>query len=192
MHSSYFSVQRICDSLKERDTHMDPAKGQKVMMILITEQLFHILHVTVVRASGLLGDDHMGQHKLIVRLWDNKTDFSSSINSIPQLHYASSHTSWTKWPVDSLWELSNRFPWRIFGILKVYKRGEMLETNQKWKMLGGTKMDYRWLVNKTLKFCVMLMNSVTIQFVAKVWGSPHPHLVFTLIVQHRSSLFYSE
>ncbi len=64
-----------------RDTHMNPAQGQKVMMVLIAEQLFHVLHVTVVRASGLLGDDHMGQHKLIVCLWDNKTDFSLSINA---------------------------------------------------------------------------------------------------------------
>lgn len=60
---------------------MDPAQGQKVMMVLIAEQLFHVLHVTVVRASGLLGDDHMSQHKLIVRLRDNKTDFSLSINA---------------------------------------------------------------------------------------------------------------
>lgn len=52
---------------------MDPAQGQEVMMVLVTEQLFHILHVTVVRTGGLLGDDHMGQHKLIVCLQDNET-----------------------------------------------------------------------------------------------------------------------
>lgn len=47
---------------------MNPAQGQEVMMVLVTEELFHILHITVVWTSGLFGDNHMGEHELIVRL----------------------------------------------------------------------------------------------------------------------------
>lgn len=49
-------------------SYMDPAEGQQVMVVLITEQLLHILHVTVVWPGWLFGYNHVGEHELVVSL----------------------------------------------------------------------------------------------------------------------------
>lgn len=47
---------------------MYPAKRQQVVLVLEAEQLLHILHVAVVGAGRLLGDNHVCQQKLVVHL----------------------------------------------------------------------------------------------------------------------------
>lgn len=49
-------------------SYMDPAKCQQVVLVLEAEQFLHVLHVAVVGAGRLFGDDHMCQQKLIVCL----------------------------------------------------------------------------------------------------------------------------
>lgn len=54
-------------------TYMDPAQSQQTVVVLETEELLYILHITVVWASWLLGNHHMGQQKLILSLEETNT-----------------------------------------------------------------------------------------------------------------------
>lgn len=48
--------------------YMYPAERQQVVLVLEAEQLLHVLHVAVVGAGRLLGDNHVCQQKLVVHL----------------------------------------------------------------------------------------------------------------------------
>lgn len=48
--------------------HMYPAECQQVVLVLKAEQLLNVLHVAVVGAGRLLGNNHVGQQKLVVHL----------------------------------------------------------------------------------------------------------------------------
>lgn len=50
--------------------YMYPAERQQVVLVLEAEQLLNILHVAVVGAGRLLGNNHVGQQKLVVHLRD--------------------------------------------------------------------------------------------------------------------------
>lgn len=49
-------------------SYVDPAECQQVVLVLEAEQFLHVLHVAVVGAGRLFGDDHMCQQKLVVCL----------------------------------------------------------------------------------------------------------------------------
>ena len=48
--------------------YMDPAKCQQVLLVLETEQFFHVLHVTEIWTCRLFWYHDMSQHELIVSL----------------------------------------------------------------------------------------------------------------------------
>lgn len=49
-------------------SYVDPAECQQVVLVLEAEQFLHVLHVAVVGAGRLFGDDHVCQQKLVVCL----------------------------------------------------------------------------------------------------------------------------
>lgn len=48
--------------------YMYPAEREQVVLVLEAEQLLNVLHVAVVGAGRLLGNNHVGQQKLVVHL----------------------------------------------------------------------------------------------------------------------------
>lgn len=56
------------ETLTDEVTHVDPAQRQQPVLVLEAEELLHVLHVAVVWASGLLGNDHVGEDELVVGL----------------------------------------------------------------------------------------------------------------------------
>lgn len=48
--------------------YMYPAERQQVVLVLEAEELLNVLHVAVVGAGRLLGNNHVGQQKLVVHL----------------------------------------------------------------------------------------------------------------------------
>lgn len=48
--------------------YMYPAEREQVVLVLEAEQLLDVLHVAVVGAGRLLGNNHVGQQELVVHL----------------------------------------------------------------------------------------------------------------------------